>query len=273
MWRFFAAIAFLCCITVSISHAQMHGDVIPAAQQSLQPWSVSDEKTCLAQNNSQINKDRIACRTSYERTGSFNPIDLKSKYVPLSTRGKFNIFFRSTYDLSTFFSAAFEGTLAQAEGQWPGYGGGVRGWGKRIGASLADTEARRFVQSFALCSVLHQDPRYFRSRSHSRFVRAGYAVSRVMITRSDNGKNVFNSAELLGTLFTSSLQNAYYPGRQRGFNRTMERFWSSFSSDATSNLLKEFWPDIRRLLRKHAPDRIKELEERIPDSIEEKPAP
>jgi len=82
-----------------------------------------------------------------------------SKYVPLSTQGKFNIFFRSTYDVSTFFSAAFEGTLAQAEGQWPGYGGGFPGWGKRIGASLADTEARNFIQSFALCSLLHQDPR------------------------------------------------------------------------------------------------------------------
>jgi hypothetical protein len=145
-----------------------------------------------------------------------------SHYQPLTTRQKFGIFLDSTHAPWTFFSATFEGTLAQAQGQWPGYGGGVPGWGKRIGASLADTEARRFIQSFALSSLLHQDPRYFHSKHKNLWVRAAYAVTRVAVTKNDDGKNVFNSSELLGTLFTASLQNSYYPGRQRGFDRTME---------------------------------------------------
>jgi hypothetical protein len=142
------------------------------------------------------------------------------------------------------------------------------GWGKRIGASLADTEARKFVQSFALCSLLHQEPRYLRSSSPSYFVRGAYAVSRVLITKNDGGKDVFNSSELLGALFTSSLQNSYYPAREHDFDRTMQRFWGSLSSDASSNLLKEFWPDIRSLFRKHAPEQIKEIEKHIPDEME-----
>jgi len=88
-------------------------------------------------------------------------------------------------------------------------------------------------------------------------------------SRATTRGGAFNSSELLGALFTSSLQNSYYPGRQRGFGMTMERFWSSLSSDATSNLLKEFWPDIREMFRKHAPEPIRKIEEHIPDSIEE----
>jgi hypothetical protein len=214
------------------------------------------------------------CRDSglHERVREHIPC-APSAYQPLTTRQKFNIFLDSTYAPSTFFSAAFEGTLAQAQGQWYGYGGGFAGWGQRVGASLADTEARRFIQSFALSTLLHQDPRYFHSRYTNLWARAAYAATRVVFTKSDKGNTVFNSSEFLGTLFTASLQNSYYPGRQRGFDRTMERFWGSLSSDASSNLLKEFWPDIQRLFRKHAPESIRKIEERIPDIIEDQISP
>jgi len=263
-----------CLFVVSFSDAQIQSNSTPAIEKFSRFSIVSNEKACPASNDSQSSENSIFCAKAHKHGEvPLRPAYVRTEYVPLSPRGKFNIFFRSTYHVSTLVSAALEGTLAQAEGQWPGYCGGFPGWGKRIGASLADTEARKFVQSFALCTVLHQDPRYFHSRSRNHFVRAAYAVSRVVVTRSDKGNDVFNSSELLGTLFTSSLQNSYYPGRQRGFGRTVERFWSSFSSDATSNLLKEFWPDIHKLFRKHAPDALKEIEDRIPGSIEKEMAP
>jgi len=188
-----------------------------------------------------------------------------SAYVPLSGRQKFNLFLKSTYAPYTFFSAAFGATLAQAEGQWYGYGGGLPGWGKRFGASLADTESRRFIQGFVLSTALHQDPRYFRSRNKKTIPRAWYAATRVLVTRSDDGRDTFNSSEFLGALFTSSLQNAYYPARDRGFSKTMDRFLGALSSDASSNLLREFWPDMRRIFRKHAPEKIKKIERRLPE--------
>ncbi len=138
------------------------------------------------------------------------------------------------------------------------------GWGKRFGASLADTESRRFIQGFVLASALHQDPRYFRSRAHSKIQRGWYAVTRVLVTKSDSGRDTFNSSEFLGALFTTSLQNAYYPERDRTFEKTMGRFLGALSSDASSNLLQEFWPDIHRLFRKHAPEKIKKIEEEMP---------
>jgi hypothetical protein len=187
-----------------------------------------------------------------------------SAYVPLSGRQKLNVFFKSTYAPYTFFSAAFGATLAQAEGQWYGYGGGLPGWGKRFGASLADTESRRLIQGFLLSTALHQDPRYFRSGKEKTIPRAWYAVTRVLVTRSDDGDYTFNSSEFLGALFTSSLQNAYYPERDRGFANTMDRFLGALSSDASSNLLREFWPDIRKIFRKHAPEKIQRIERRIP---------
>jgi hypothetical protein len=190
--------------------------------------------------------------------------DSPSAYVPLSPRQKFHFFLRTTYEPYTFFSAAFGATLAQAEGQWYGYGGGLPGWGKRFGASLADTESRRFIQSFLLSTALHQDPRYFRSNQKNVVRRAWYAATRVFVTKADTGQETFNSSEVLGALFTSSLQNAYYPERDRGFSNTMDRFLGSLGSDASSNLLREFGPDLWRLFRKHAPEKIQKIEQKIP---------
>jgi len=192
-------------------------------------------------------------------------------YTPLSARCKFNLFLKQTHSPYTFVSAGFQATLDQAQGQWPHYGGGMQGWGKRFGATLADTESRRFIQTFALSTILHQDPRYFPSHKRSLISRSWYAATRVVMTRKDSGDNTFNTSESLGTLFTSSLQNSYYPRHDRNFGETMNRFSGALSSDAIGNLLREFTPDMKRLFRKHAPKKILGIEEKLPIPADDKP--
>jgi len=92
-------------------------------------------------------------------------------YAPLSPHCKLDLFLKQTYSPYTFASAAFEATEAQATDQWPHYGGGMQGWGKRFGATVANTESRRFIQGFALSTMLHQDPRYFYSPKRTFFPR------------------------------------------------------------------------------------------------------
>ena len=146
-----------------------------------------------------------------EATATIGTLD----YTPLSSRCKFNLFLQQTHSPYTFVAAGFEATWAQAMGQWPHYGGGTQGWAKRFGATQADTESRRFIQIYALSTILHQDPRYFPSRKRILMARVWYSTTRVIITRNDNGKCVFNTSEFLGTLLSSAPQNAYYPRHDR----------------------------------------------------------
>lgn len=195
-----------------------------------------------------------------------------SDYVPLSARCKFHHFLKQTYSPYTFASAAFQATEAQATGDWSHYyGSGVPGWGKRLGSTLADTESRRFIQGYALSTILHQDPRYFPSNKRRLVPRAWYAATRVVVGKTDEGRGTFNSAEFLGVLFTSSLQNAYYPKPDRTLGDTLSRFAGALSSDATGNLLREFTPDLKRLFRKHAPKEIKKIEQKLPVPEDDKP--
>src|ERR1700692_2164184 len=72
------------------------------------------------------------------------PASSTRAFSPLSARCKFNLFLRTTYSPYTFLGAGFQATLDQAQGQWPHYGGGTQGWGKRFGATLAAQQLRRF---------------------------------------------------------------------------------------------------------------------------------
>jgi hypothetical protein len=192
-------------------------------------------------------------------------------YTPLSAHCKFTLFLKSTYSPHTFASAGFQATWAQAMGQWPHYGGGAHGWAKRFGATLADTESRRFIQTFALSTILHQDPRYFPLHKKTFIYRAWYAATRVVVTKNDNGDSAFNTSEFLGALFASSLENSYYPRHDRTFADTMNRFGGALSSDTMTDLLREFTPDIKRFFRRHAPKKIRRIEETLPIPPEDKP--
>jgi len=185
-----------------------------------------------------------------------------SYYTPLSSRQKFHIFVQQTYSFYTFANTAFDAGWAQMTDDWPAYGQGMEGYGKRYGALLANHEAGSFFENFLFPTLLRQDPRYFRmGNGHSLFARVPYAASRVLVTQSDSGRHTFNSSLLLGLLFVDSLTNAYYPRPQRGLGETMSRFGGGVLSSAETNLLREFMPDMMRIFHRHEPEKLKKLEQ------------
>jgi hypothetical protein len=149
----------------------------------------------------------------------------------------------------------------------------IRRWHEGVGKTIRCNVGRYRIknQGFALSTLLHQDPRFFQSQKTALLRRIWYAGTRVAVGRSDDGHATFNSPEFLGTMFTSSLQNAYYPRHYRTLNETLERFGGALSSDVISNLLREFTPDLKRLFRKYTPTKVKKIERKLPIPAEDKP--
>ncbi len=184
-------------------------------------------------------------------------------YQPLSSSERFRLFVKRSAPRFSLAGVAFDAAYSQLTNDWPAYGQGADGYGKRFGATFADAEARTFIKTFLLPALLHQDPRYFRSSNFGVLPRAIYAATRVVITRNDRGRTTVNISELLGTVITKSFSNAYYPVPERGVGQTANRIAGGLLSSALSNLQREFWPDIRRKLRQHEPERIKRLQGRF----------
>ena len=92
---------------------------------------------------------------------NFNTTDNQNA-APLSARQKFRLAFRSAVDPFTFVAVAADAGISQAENDFPGYGQRPAGYGKRFGASYADSFDGTLWGNAIFPSLLHQDPRYFR---------------------------------------------------------------------------------------------------------------
>ena len=166
---------------------------------------------------------------------------------PLKPRGKLAIAWQDTTDRAIFLQSAFIAGIGQATNGNPSFGQGMGGYGKRFGAAYADFTIQNWMTEGLFPTVLHQDPRYFRRRKGSGPSRLAYATSRLFITRTDSGKHQFNYSEVLGGAASLAISNAYHPDG-RGFTDNAQRYGVQLGFDAASNVLKEFWPDLKRKL-------------------------
>jgi hypothetical protein len=165
---------------------------------------------------------------------------------PLTTREKFEIFLTHTYSPRTFAAAGVDALKDTMRNDNPEYEPGFAGLGQRYGVNLGVSETEVFFERFLVPSVLKQDPRYFRNPALPFASRALYSVSRVFITRADNGHETFNASRIVGGAASQALSDLYVPGRSQGLHPILDRVSFDLMRDAGFNLIHEFWPDLRR---------------------------
>lgn len=168
------------------------------------------------------------------------------QWHPLTSRQKFQVFVRHTYAPSTFAGAAFDAGADRIENHNPEYAKGFAGMTQRYGIELATNETGVFFSSFLFPTLLKQDPRYLRNPNLVFAKRVLYAMSRVLITRSDRGGQTFNASYLLGGAASQAINDLYVPGHRQGMQPILDRLTFDLVIDSGFNLVHEFWPDIRR---------------------------
>jgi hypothetical protein len=165
----------------------------------------------------------------------------------LTPKGKFAIAWNDSTDQAIFLQSAFLAGIGQATNSNPSFGQGMEGYAKRFGGAYGDFAIQNTMTEGVFPTLLHQDPRYFRRSTGTGRSRLGYAISRLFITRADSGKHQFNYSEVFGGATSLAISNAYHPdGRSASAN--VGRYVTQLGFDAASNVLKEFWPDLKRKL-------------------------
>ncbi len=175
--------------------------------------------------------------------------DPEMPYKPLRIADKWRLFVKESVDPFAFATAAAGAGLSQIGNDNPKYGVGGMPYLQRFGAALADVTTQNFFSDAVLASVLREDPRYFRmGPGKSVPKRVIYALSRIVITRRDSGRDSFNFSGIMGMGMGIGLSDAYYPPRSRGGGELESRVITSLTGAALGNLLPEFWPDVRQKL-------------------------
>ncbi len=182
---------------------------------------------------------------------NFLTLENANQVPPLTSGQKFKVVARSSFDYVQYPWYGFLAGISQAENSEPGYGQGAAGYGKRFGAATADGTLENFMTSAVFPSLLGQDPRFFQSGEGRFWHRTGYAMSRVIITRGDSGHSQANFSEIIGSALAAGISTySYHPRADRNLRNSASVWGSQVAYDALTYVVKEFWPDIRRKIRK-----------------------
>jgi hypothetical protein len=207
---------------------------------------------------------------------NFLTLENAGNVPPLTTKQKFKVVARGSFDKIEFPWYGVLSGISQAENSEPGYGQGWEGYAKRYGSAFADGTIENFLTSAVFPSLLHQDPRFFQSSEGGFAHRAGYAVSRIFVTRTDSGRTQFNYSEIVGSAVAAAIStNTYHPrsfittrydantnmltyvynASSRTLPNTASVWGTQVLYDTITIVIKEFWPDVhRKMTHKHSAD-------------------
>ena len=197
----------------------------------------------VTQTQEEIAEEQIK-QAETQRLGGLLPnffVNYNPNAVPLNTRQKFQLTWKTMLDPSTFVINGMAAGVSQAQNINRGFGQGAEGYAKRYGAAYADFATSLLLEKVALSTVFKQDPRYFYKGTGGNRSRFFYAMSRSVICQGDNRKAQFCYSSVISEVASDFIVNYYYPARDR--NSTAEVLQSvaiGIGVDSVVNVLQEF---------------------------------
>jgi hypothetical protein len=168
----------------------------------------------------------------------------------LSGTDKFLMGARDSVSPSSISGWFFSSGWSHLVNSSPNYGTDKGAFGQRLGAAALRNVSQDMLSTSVMAPILHEDPRYYKMGSHGHTLtqRAIYAVTRVVITKSDSGRETANLSLITGNLEAAALTNAYYPARNRTVGQTMSTFGTSLGGAALGFGVSEFLDDALELV-------------------------
>lgn len=161
--------------------------------------------------------------------------------APLTRKQKFKLAIYVSKDPVTLFTTGVTAAIAQAQGDFAGYGPGFPGYATRYAAIYGTRLSSTLLGAAVFPSLFHQDPRYF-YRGHGRIItRALYAISTTVICKSDKGKFQPNYSNVLGNVSAGLIAGTYYPRSDRhDIQVTVDNTLIGVATGAFGTLFQEF---------------------------------
>jgi hypothetical protein len=177
---------------------------------------------------------------------NFAAVSADTELPPLDARGKFALATQDSVDYSSFVWAGMLAGQSMALRSYPELHNGLAGYSRYYWRAFADQASGSFFTEAIVPAITHEDPRYYTLGHGGFFRRAEYALSRVVVTKTDSGGRSFNYSEVVGNGMEAGLANFYYPPEERSLRNTTVNWASQLEAACLNNIIREFWPDIRR---------------------------
>ena len=170
-------------------------------------------------------------------------------YVPLTAEQRWDDYVRRSFAPKALGARAAQNGVTNLWSRNPPEWDGVGGYGQRVASDFARTWMRRGMESAGAAALGH-DPRYVRCPCDNAWKRIGHAFTQSFMTYDNRGEQVVGYARI-GSRYGASMfeSTVLFPDRY-GWKDGLREGTQGFVSAGLFNIAREFWPDIKRKLRK-----------------------
>jgi hypothetical protein len=123
------------------------------------------------------------------------------------------------------------------------------GYGKRYGEREADVAISSTIEA-GLGALWGEDPRYILSGRQGIWPRTRYALKTVLLAQRSDGRLAPAWGRYAGNTLNNVIENTWLPPSVTTWGQTTLRSANGFLGRAVGNLWNEFWPDVRKLIKK-----------------------
>jgi hypothetical protein len=142
--------------------------------------------------------------------------------------------------------------IDQAAGTPSEWGGGIKGFGRRLGSAFG-THIIRSTIHFGVSKMLHEELDYHRSEKQGFRPRFTYALVATVVTRkTTTQKQTVAVGEISGILGGGLISRLWHPVRFHTVGSGLSSAGIGFAAEAGMNVMREFWPEIRHPRRGRA---------------------
>jgi len=123
------------------------------------------------------------------------------------------------------------------------------GFGKRYAEREADVAIANTLEA-GLGAIWGEDPRFIPSRKSGIWPRAGFAIKTTFVAPGPDGRLRPAWARYTAKTSKNFIENAWMPPSAHTTRQMLIRTAQGFTGRMLGNLWEEFWPDVRRALRR-----------------------
>jgi hypothetical protein len=177
------------------------------------------------------------------------PVSSTIRHPPLTTWEKFKYHMQRSVDATEFLRAGAGGALNQWRDHPTEWGQGWDSYGVRVASHFGQHFVKQQIL-FAVQAIDHESPEHLRSHRHGLANRVKDSIRYTFTSGTDDGKFMPAYSRFIGAYGAAFIARTWYPDSYQTFGSGLKAGTTSLGIDVGMNLLREFWPDIKKRLRR-----------------------
>jgi hypothetical protein len=177
----------------------------------------------------------------------------KKPYEPITAPQRAHWLLKSTVGPESLIAGMLSAGVGTARDDPPEYGASWRGFGQRYGIRLTGVSTGNVIEA-GLGAIWGEDPRYERLPEASFEERVRNVIKLTFAARYPDGHWGPAYARLIAIPANNMLSDAWRPPSETHAGDTALRSLMGLLGRMSANAFVEFWPDVRRLIRRSKDD-------------------